>query len=93
VLSSRTSRLARLIDGRWSGDGQRAVSARIGYTQLVVGIKLFGCIDRHQSLAFRGPSESRPPVVVQDKLRVDQFAMILDQPVYSIRFPALFVWA
>ena len=68
----------------------RTVAAGIGHRQRVVGVDFFRCVQVHkQGLAFvRFDSAA---IVIQNKFRIDQLAMVLQQPVSAIRLAAFFV--
>ena len=66
------------------------MSAGIGRRQHEIAIKLFGGVHfHHQRLAMI--RQHAAAIVVEHELGVDQFAMILDQPVHAIRCAAFLV--
>ena len=59
------------------------MTAWVGHAQLIIRIQLFSGIHfHHHRLAMFGGDASA--VVIQHEFRVDQFAMIFQQPVHTI---------
>ena len=89
ILLEPRKPVGEVID-RVVGNRQRAVPARIGHFELVIGVQFFGRVDGHH----RGPSRARvnsAAVGVERELRVNQIAMIAQQPFDTVRATGFFV--
>ena len=88
MLDSR-ERVGQFID-RVVRPRQRAVAARIGRGQHEIAIEFFGGVHFHHHW-FAVIGEDAAAIVVEHELGIDQFAMVFDQPVDSVRRAALFI--
>ena len=64
--------------------------ARISGDELVVGVQLLGCV-HHQGKRLTIVQLDFSAIMIEYELRVDQIAMVLQQPVHSIRLAAFLI--
>ena len=81
--------VGQMVDGI-VGPGQGTVTAGIGHRQLIVGIQFFRRVHGHE-LRLALLRQNSAAVVVEHKLGIDQFAVVLDQPIHAVRGAALFI--
>ena len=88
VLNPR-QRIGQFVD-RVLRPWQRTVAARIRRRQHKIAIKFFGGVHfHHQGLAMI--RQYAAAIVVKHELSINQFAMILNQPVHTVRRASFFV--
>ena len=81
--------VSELVDGVFRS-GQRAVATRIGNFQIEILVELFAGLNAEQQALALVEFEIAG-VGIDDVFGVDEIAVIFDQPVDAVRFPAFFI--